>query len=132
MCSTRNRSIATPLHALALLGVMTGCQFASNKPPKMNLNQSPLIVDEAMQRRDWDRTTINYANGDTLAGPDLVWIEVAGPEFIQRVTDPAISLVNDLSTPVTTIITPPWKDMVYQGLFIPPTYSAQPPPNVIK
>jgi hypothetical protein len=131
MCSTRNRSIATFL-SLALLGAMTGCQFASSKPPKMNLNESPMIVYESMQRSDWDRTNINYANGDTLAGPDLVWIESAGPEFLQRVTDPAFSLVNDVSTPVTTVITPPWKVMVYQGLVLPPTYSAQPPPNVIK
>jgi hypothetical protein len=98
----------------------------------MNLNQSPLIVDEAMQKRDWDRSSVMYANGDTLAGPDLIVIESAGPEWLQRGTDPAVSTVNNAITPVTTVLSPPWKDMVYQGMVIPPTYSAQPPPNPIR
>ena len=131
MCSIRKAGVAAMAMGLAMSGVV-GCQFHSDKPPKMNLNQSPLIVDEAMQKRDWDRTTIQYANGDTIAGPHLIVIESAGPAWLQRGTDPGISTVNNAITPITTVIMPPWKDVTYQGMAIPPTYSAQPPPNPIR
>src|SRR4051794_10182277 len=113
MCSIRNHSAATTLLALIVLLGAGGCQFARNEAPKMNLNQSPLIADEAMQRRDWDRSPANYANGDPLAGPDLVVLEPAGPDLVQRASDPMTALVNAIISPVTTVITPPWKDMVY-------------------
>jgi hypothetical protein len=109
-----------------------GCKFHRNDPPRMNLNQSPLIVDEAMQKRDWERSTVQYANGDTIAGPHLIVVESAGPAWLQRVTDPAVSTANNVAIPATTILSPPWKDVIYQGMVIPPTYSAQPPPNVVK
>ncbi len=131
MCSTHNRSIAF-LALLAVTLLLGGCKFHKNDPPRMNLHQSPLIVDEAMQRRDWDRATVQYANGDTVAGPNLVVIEPAGPAFVQRLSDPAVSTANNVITPITTIISPPWNNVIYQGMIIPPTYSAQPPPNVIK
>ena len=124
MCLTRSRLVSfVGLVALSLVG---GCRFASNEAPKMNLDQTPLIVDEAMQKRDWDRTPAYYANGDTVAGPNLVVVEGTGGDFAQRLTDPTASVANAIMAPATFILSPPWKDMVYQGMVVPPTYSAQP------
>jgi len=130
MCLTRRRLVGVVgLMGVALAG---GCKFASNQPPKMNLDQTPLIVDEAMQRRDWDRTPAYYANGDTVAGPTLVVFEPSGPDLVQRVSDPMTAVTNGIMAPVTFFLSPPWKDMVYQGMVIAPTYTAQPPPNPIR
>ena len=85
-----------------------------------------------MQRRDWDRTSAYYANGDTVAGPTLVVVEPAGPDLVQRISDPATATANAIMAPVTTVLSPPWKNVVYQGMVVPPTYSAQPPPNPIR
>jgi hypothetical protein len=130
MCLTPSRLLS--LAGLVALSLVGGCRFASNEAPKMNLDQTPLIVDEAMQRRDWDRTPAYYANGDTVAGPNLVVVEGTGPDVVQRVTDPTASVTNAIIAPATFILSPPWKDMVYQGMVIPPTYTAQPPPNPIR
>ena len=49
--------------AVALLSVFSGCakQTYSSRPP---LNEEPLTIDQAMQQRDWDRSTAYYQNGD--------------------------------------------------------------------
>ena len=114
MCLTPSRLVSfAGMVALSLVG---GCRFASNEAPKMNLDQTPLIVDEAMQKRDWDRTPAYYANGDTVAGPNLVVVEGTGGDFAQRLTDPTASVANAIMAPATFILSPPWKDMVYRGM----------------
>ncbi len=109
-----------------------GCQTTVNHAVQADLNRKPLIVDEAMQHRDWDRMVNHYANGNTIAGPDLVVIQTDAPEPYQRFFDPAVSAINDTIIPVTTVLDPPWKDVIYQGVEVPPTYNAQPAPHVIK
>jgi hypothetical protein len=109
-----------------------GCQTTVNSPVHAELNRKPLIVDPAMQQRDWDRMVTHYANGDTLAGPDLVVIRSDAPDPYQRFFDPLVSATNDVMIPVTTVLNPPWKDVIYQGVVVPPTYNAQPAPHVIK
>jgi len=130
MCSIRKAAIIAA--GMLWACVLGGCQFAVNRPVNANLDHSTLIVDEAMQRRDWDRSVARYANGDTIAGPDLIVIESTGPTWLQRVTDPAISSINDGMVPVTTVLDPPWKDRIYPGVQVPPTYTAQPAPQIIK
>lgn len=129
MCSTRKRTAAI---AGLLFLTAAGCQTTVNRPAKADLDTTPLVVDEAMQKRDWDRSVAYYANGDTLAGPDLTVIETTAPDPYQRVLDPVVATINDSITPVTTILFPPWKDVIYQGVVTPPTYTAQPAPRVIK
>jgi hypothetical protein len=114
------------------LAAITGCRPAVNRPVKADLNQTPLVVDEAMQKRDWDRSVARYANGDTIAGPDLISYENTTPEPLMRVTDPVFSVINDSLVPISIIFLPPWKDVIYQGVQFPPTYTAQPAPRIIK
>ena len=63
MFSTRKFVIGASLLTAA---TMLGCQA---KVPEgvERLNNAPLIVDEAMQKREWDRSTSYYPNGDTVA-----------------------------------------------------------------
>ena len=118
--------------AVLAMGIGAGCQTHVNAPTKADLNLTPLVVDESMQKRDWNRSVAEYGNGATVAGPDLIVIESAGPEALQRMTDPAISSANDTITPITTVFFPPWKDVIYQGVVVPPTYTAQPASRVMR
>ncbi|HEX8524349.1 MAG TPA: hypothetical protein VF669_18990 [Tepidisphaeraceae bacterium] len=127
MFSIRKGAVA----ALALAAV-AGCRTTVNSAQKADLNTTPLVVDEAMQKRDWDRSVAHYANGDTLAGPSLIVIETSAPDPYQRLADPVVNIVNDAMIPVTTILFPPWKDVIYQGVQTPPTYTAQPAPREIR
>jgi hypothetical protein len=130
MCSIRKCGlvIIAPLAVVAL----GGCRYNVNRPVKADLNQTPLVVDEAMQKRDWDRSVARYANGATIAGPDLIVLENTTPDPVMRVSDPVISVVNDSLVPITTVLFPPWKDVIYFGVETPPTYTAQPASRVIK
>ncbi len=130
MCSIRKRGLVA-IGSLSLAAI-SGCQLNVNRPIKADLNQTPLVVDEAMQKRDWDRSVARYANGDTLAGPDLIVFDNTTPDPYMRLTDPVISTINDSLVPVTTILFPPWKDVIYQGVQTPPTYTAQPAWRVLK
>ena len=130
MCLTHKRTLL----AVCVVGMLSvvGCRTRVNSSTRAELNTPPLIVDEAMQKRDFDRMVVQYQNGDTMAGPDLVVIENTAPDPYSRVTDPVVSIVNDSIVPVTTVLSPPWKDVIYKGVEVPPTYTAQPAPRVIK
>lgn len=136
MCSIRNRAfrvLSVPLAAVAVL-VSTGCQRV--KPaPVAALNDSPMVVDEAMQMRDWDRSTAYYQNGDTVAGFTGRYYELK-PKYqdgyITRAADPVVGITNVVLLPITMAMTPPWEDVRYQGVIVPPTHHANPPMDVIK
>ena len=72
------REFAGPVFVLLFsFFVLPGCQGIDREQPPAPVNDTPLVVDEAMQIRDWDRSTNYYANGATVAGgTGYVW-EVA-------------------------------------------------------
>ena len=137
MCSTRNLAALTrpalfALGALALVGA--GCQRVG-KAPVATINDAPLVVDEGMQAREWDRSTVYYANGDVVAGPNGRVFETTADVdkgFRGAIVDPALSVANLVILPVTMVINPPWNDVTYQGFIIPPTHHANPPSGVIE
>lgn len=127
------RTIALSVVAVAAIGI-TGCQ--KTKPaPVAKLIDSPVLVDEAMQTRDWEQSNAYYANGDTVAGFSGRYYETR-PRFSEgyfgRLADPAVGLTNVVIMPITMAVTPPWKGVDYQGVIVPPTHSANPPVEVIK
>src|SRR6185369_5229270 len=98
MCSTpksvRNRSILALGFTGAILAGL-GCQ--ATVPPRADkLNNPPLIVDEAMQRREWDRSISHYPNGDTVAGGTGYFLQthetITDP--YRRIADPIVASGN--------------------------------------
>jgi hypothetical protein len=110
------------------------CPFAvvRNEPPS-RLNDAPLIVDGAMQLRDWSRSTAFYANGDTIAGPTDFPFEIRrnAPWWDYAFGEAPLMVVQTLMLPGMLIIDPPWEDRRYTGVTIEPTYTAMPavPPS---
>jgi len=113
----------------SLFVCVPGCQGIQHEQPPAPVNDTPLVVDEAMQVRDWDRTTNYYANGATVAGgTGYVW-EVADwvDSGHRRFVDAPVALLNMLSMPVGIFLNSPFGEQVARGETVPPTYTGQPP-----
>src|SRR5207253_7647155 len=82
--------------------VLIGCQRIA-APSMDRVNDTPLIVDEAMQKRDWQPSAAYYPNGATVAGFNGQVIETHRrvPDDYRRVTDPGMSVGNIGMLPVT-------------------------------
>ncbi len=118
MCSTHNSTVSNramkllslPLSGLALIAA-TGCQ-RTQPAPVVTHNNEPMLVDEAMQQRDWERSTAVYQNGDTVAGFTGRRYEVhnrLSEGYAGRLADPAVGISNVILLPITMALTPPWK-----------------------
>ena len=113
--------------ALVGIGALAGCQ-ANVPAPVERLNDTPLVVDDAMQRREWDRSTVYYGNGDTIAGGTAYMFQVheTMPNWSRRAADPLVATTNFLLLPVGVFVNSPFDAEAYQGAVIPPTHTAQP------
>ena len=129
--STRFFSRAAVVASATLFLLTSGCQRTRPNPP-VALNDNPIVVDEAMQIRDWDRSTANYASGAVVAGaPRVTW----EPKYDNRwnyVVDPAIGAANIVTIPFTYIWTPWGQEVVHRGAITPPTHTAVPPVRVVE
>lgn len=129
----KKAALFLPLAGFALLA-STGCQ-RTQPAPVVALNNEPILVDEAMQQRDWERSTAVYQNGDTVAGFTGRRYEVhngLSEGYAGRLADPAVGIGNVILLPITMVLTPPWKAVGYQGVIIPPTHHANPPVEVVE
>jgi hypothetical protein len=68
----------------SILFLVPGC--VKNTAPVALVDRSPLIIDEAMQQRNWSRTVVRFQNGETpswatgflLEHPADGWADVSG------------------------------------------------------
>ena len=129
--STRFFPRAAVVASATLFLLATGCQRTRPNSP-VALNDNPIVVDEAMEIRDWDRSTANYASGAVVAGaPRVTW----EPKYDNRwnyVFDPAIGTANIVTVPFTYIWIPWGKTVVSRGAITPPTHTAVPPVSVVE
>lgn len=124
-------SCALGVLASAGMVLSTGCQrIPPNRPAA--LNDEPLIVDEAMQIRDWDRSTAYYGNGNTHAGATRLTFEPKNDNRYNYAADPLIGVANIVLIPFTYFRTPARTMVIHQGAIVPPTHTAMPPTRVIE
>src|SRR4051812_7553051 len=122
MCSTRKGQTGSSFRrAAAVLGLigfaLVGCQRTVPPPLTSPVNSSPLVVDEAMQHRQFERSTSYYASGATVAGgTGYLWQthETIPPRY-QRLTDAPVAVANIVSMPVGIFVESPWQKQVYRG-----------------
>jgi hypothetical protein len=89
-------------------------------------------IDAATEVRNWSRGACYYPSGAAVAFPNYTLnknllpaqLHGDGPE---AVLDPLIFMGDTIALPVMMVIVPPWKEVVYRGIFYPPTMTASPP-----
>jgi hypothetical protein len=93
------------------------------------VSHAPLVVDEAMQHRQWPVSTAHYANDQTPAWTTGALLKHAPtePNWQATLTDLPIFLANTLSAPVVFCFTPPWQRVVYPAGEVEASYNAMPP-----
>jgi hypothetical protein len=131
MCSTLNRPRSPAGKALPLL-VLAGL-FAGGcaQQAPQAYTPPPLVVDAAMQRREFDRSVSWYPNGDTVSGVNRFPFRSRVPEgsndYVGAAYDIGASLAQTVALPFTYLFIPPFAPAVYHGEVIGPTYTAMPP-----
>ncbi|HMB96478.1 MAG TPA: hypothetical protein VKK61_10605, partial [Tepidisphaeraceae bacterium] len=99
---------------LLVVAMLGGCQMSSplepiKYEPRIGENTTPLLVDQAMQVRDWKLSTSNYANGNVPAGPTGFLFEESWnePEWTYAVVETPLFIGQVLALPVTLALDPP-------------------------
>ena len=128
MSSTRDRRQTTAAAALLLVaGSTTGC--LKETAPVAPVSHAPLVIDEAMQRRQWKPVAVHYQNGETPAWPTGFILQHSpdAPKWAPLVTDGPLFLANVLVMPIGYAVTPGWTRVIYPTGVVGPTYNAMPP-----
>lgn len=126
--SFRRRLNPLTLLAGAVAGAsLVGCAGPARRP----YTPPPMVVDEAMQKRDWERSVAYYPNGDTVSGHNRFPIRsdarIGESEYADAAYDIGASLVQTVALPFTYLFIPPFAPAVYTGEQIGPSYTAMPP-----
>ena len=126
---TPKRPIATLLTAAGTLVLsLAGCQRIATSP-RLPVNEEPMLVDQAMQLRDWDRSDAYYTNTSFVAGPVGFLFEPSytNPYWSYAVLEFPLFVGQVLALPVTLWLPPPWTPVNYSGGKVEPTYHGMPP-----
>jgi hypothetical protein len=132
MCSIRKAVVGTAGIVMAAAGVagVGGCEQVL-PPPSMRINSEPVVVDEAMQRRDWPLVTAEYANGVTVAGPTGQYFRADRrlPQVAQGAIETPLFVGQVALMPFDFLWDPPWEDVQYPRAQAPASYTDAPPTN---
>ena len=129
MCLTPDWPVCrVTLAALVMTGLLSGCQRVTDPPP-MAINNAPIVVDQAMLRRDFEPTTAYYANGVTIAGPTGIYFESDPrlPAVVRGAVDTPLFVGHVLLLPFDLLWDPWWEDVAYPRGQAPTSYTAAPP-----
>jgi hypothetical protein len=123
---TRGSAVRWAMLGAAALGAI-GCSTA---PRPLELSQTTLIVDPAMQKRDWDRSVAYYPSGAVPAWDTRFWYKppAGSPQAIKPITEPIAFVGQTLFLPIALIEAPPFKPVIAHGVQEPVTSTAFPAP----
>ena len=125
------KSIVHPLSSILYLlplSFAVGCAVKQPPPPE-EVSNAPLVVDDAMQHRQWPVSPVRYANGQTVAWPTATLLvhRYDEPVWQASLTDTPMFVGNVLAVPVVYLFTPPWQPVAYPRGEVPASYNAMPP-----
>jgi len=127
------RLIRNVLVAGVLAAAAVGCQVKKADAP-VALNDTPLVIDGAMQARDWDQSKALYENGRVPANTDRFILQTsdkAADNNWSWATDTPIFLANSVIFPFTYFGDPPGQWVEHPSVTTPTTYNASPKTEVI-
>ncbi len=105
---------------------MAGCYHA---PAPRNAPTPPLIIDSAMQQREWSQSEAYYQNGGVKSTP-LRTVFTTGPHQSRILTtglETGAFVGNAVNMPFTLLNHPFDSKVVYHGEVLEPTFNAMPP-----
>jgi len=122
----RKSIITAACTAIASAALLTGCSHQEYGQTG-RVNDDPLVVDQAMQLRDWDKSYANYENGSTKSWSTGFAYASRGdlPYGLNYVADTGSFFGNVLTLPITAY--QQRNGVVSSGVNIPETYTAVPP-----
>jgi hypothetical protein len=109
--------------------LLGGCVQPMTATPEAPLTEEPMVIDQAMQVRDWDRSAAVYTNLSFVAGSPGFWYQPKWnePDWTYAVVEAPLFLGQALILPITVWFPPQWEPVNYAGLKMAPTYHAMPP-----
>ena len=119
---------------IAVAGLVGGCSMSSpiqstTYRQSIGENTTPMVIDGAMQLRDWNRSTAIYSSGGVPAGHigflfEEHWNEA---EWTYAALETPLFIGQTLAFPVVFALGPPWQTVIYHGDSVGPSYTAMPP-----
>ncbi|MGC4030733.1 MAG: hypothetical protein QM754_03140 [Tepidisphaeraceae bacterium] len=115
------------LTALLAVVALTGCQ-AKTYSSRDKVSTEPMVVDQAMQQRQWEPVKAYYENGDVAS-----WTTGFGYTSKQLGNYPSTYVLTDTGTFVLNVFTLPYTAYVERdgvvtgGSKLQPSYTANPP-----
>jgi len=121
-------SLTFPLAILSTSVIVTGCQVATPRPPD-RVGTNPIIADDAMDARDWPKTEAVYPSFSVTTGSCQSLLVPKADLWppAHAFTESGVFLANILLMPITMCQVPPWAQIETVSLYLPPTYTANPP-----
>lgn len=117
-----------PAACCLLPALLPGCAIKQAPPPEP-VSHAPLVIDDAMQHRQWPVSAARYANGQTVAAPTgSIFVHRANePVWQAAFTDTPMFVANVLTIPIVYLFIPPWDTVVYPRGEVEASYHAMPP-----
>jgi uncharacterized protein YceK len=127
---TLKRKLIVPLVVSSTL-LACGCQAVQPARPSQ-VSQTPLIVDDAMQMRDWPQISARYEGTSVIAGHNgTMWQytpEMQAKEGWARVLDVPLFLLNTVTMPFSLFYDKPaWREHNSRSPALEPSHHAMPP-----
>ena len=130
-CAERIHKLRALLVIVAALTTLAISGCAQQQPQQAT--PPPMIIDEAMQKRDWEPSVAYIPNGDTVAGVNRFplrsggeYTEGATPDYAGAALDYGAHLVQTLALPFTYLFVPPFEPQVYRDEEIGPSHTGMP------
>lgn len=127
LCLSRASAASLLLPLVALATGVSGC---ARQQQQQAYTPPPMVIDPAMQLRDFERSVAYYPNGDTVSGIDRFPIRstsgIGDNEYASSAFDLAASIGQTITLPFTYLVVPPFTRGVYHGDDVGPSYTAMP------
>lgn len=126
MFSIRKRSVAI---AALLVVAVAGCQSVEQHEAVAPLQRRQIIVDQAMQQRDWPVSVATFQSGGIVSDPTLLAFEPAqklDPPLNGSMFEVPVFLLNVGLMPIVALSEGIWTPTAYHGVNLPASYTMYP------
>lgn len=117
------------LFVAASLAMIAGCQVQQPIPGPEPVSTTPILVDPAMQARNWDPSVANYQSDLVMAWPDYAPLKSKSkPMWETPFTETGLFIGNTFYLPYGMCVDDlPTKMIAYKSMNMEPTFTAMPP-----